>query len=190
MGPDAMILLFWMLSFKPAFHSPLSPSSGGKIVPLHFLPLEWYHLYIWGCWYFSWPAWFQLVLHLAWHFTWCILQWGGGGFSHWVVSNSCDRMDCSLLGSSVPRILQARTEGVAISFSRGSSQPTNWTQVSCIAGRFFTTWTRREAPHKLNKQSDSVQPCHTPCPVLNQSVHVWFWLLSLDLHTGLKRQER
>ena len=29
MGPDAIIFLFWILSFKPAFHSPLSPSSRG-----------------------------------------------------------------------------------------------------------------------------------------------------------------
>ena len=29
MGPDAMILVFWMLSFKPTFHSPLSLSSRG-----------------------------------------------------------------------------------------------------------------------------------------------------------------
>ena len=39
MGPDAMILVFCMLSFKPAFHSPLSPSSRGSSVPLLFLPL-------------------------------------------------------------------------------------------------------------------------------------------------------
>ena len=38
MGPDAMILVFWMLSFKPAFHSPLSLSSRGSLVPLCFLP--------------------------------------------------------------------------------------------------------------------------------------------------------
>ena len=38
MGPDAMIFVFWMLSFKPAFHSPLSLSSRGFLVPLHFLP--------------------------------------------------------------------------------------------------------------------------------------------------------
>ena len=37
-GPDAMILVFWMLSFKPTFHSPLSLSSRGFLVPLHFLP--------------------------------------------------------------------------------------------------------------------------------------------------------
>ena len=40
---------------------------------------------------------------------------------------------------SVPGILQARMlEWVAISFSRGSSPPRDQTQVSCIAGRFFT----------------------------------------------------
>ena len=38
MGPDAVILVFWMLSFKPTFHSPLSFSSRGFLVPLHFLP--------------------------------------------------------------------------------------------------------------------------------------------------------
>ena len=37
MGPDAMILVFWMLSFKPGFHSPLSLSSRGSLV-LPFLP--------------------------------------------------------------------------------------------------------------------------------------------------------
>ena len=43
--------------------------------------------------------------------------------------------------SSVHGILQARTlEWIAISFSRESSQPRNWTRVSCTAGRFFTNW--------------------------------------------------
>ena len=53
-------------------------------------------------------------------------------------------MDCSLPGSSIHGILQARIlEWVGIPFSRGSSQPKNWTQnssISCIAGRFFTHW--------------------------------------------------
>ena len=31
-------------------------------------------------------------------------------------------------------------------FSRGSSQPRDIIWVSCIAGRFFTDWTTREAP--------------------------------------------
>ena len=34
--------------------------------------------------------------------------------------------------------LQARTLSGLLSFSRGSSQPRDRTQVSCIAGRFFT----------------------------------------------------
>ena len=49
MGFDAMILVFWMLSFKPAF----SLSSRGSLVPLHFQPFEWYHRHIWGCWVLS-----------------------------------------------------------------------------------------------------------------------------------------
>ena len=36
--PDAMILVFWMLSFKPTLHSSLSLSSRGSLVLLHFLP--------------------------------------------------------------------------------------------------------------------------------------------------------
>ena len=51
---------------------------------------------------------------------------------------SCIPMDCSLPGSSVYRIFQARMlEWVAISFSRGSSRPRDWTLVSCNASRFF-----------------------------------------------------
>ena len=47
---------------------------------------------------------------------------------------------------TVHGILQARIlEWVAIPFSRGSSQPRDWTQVSCLAGRFFTSWATREA---------------------------------------------
>ena len=38
MGPDVMIFVFWMLSFKPTFYSPLSLSSRGSLVLLHFLP--------------------------------------------------------------------------------------------------------------------------------------------------------
>ena len=58
----------------------------------------------------------------------------------------CDPMDCSLPGSSVHGILQARVlEWVAISFSRGSSQPGDQTRVSHIAGRRFTLWATREA---------------------------------------------
>ena len=44
-------------------------------------------------------------------------------------------------GSSIHGIFQAgKLEWFAISFSRGSSQPRDWTQVSWIAGRHFTVW--------------------------------------------------
>ena len=53
----------------------------------------------------------------------------------------CDPVDCSPPGSSVHGILQARIlEWVAISFSRGSFQPRDRSQVSHTAGRLFTIW--------------------------------------------------
>ena len=63
-----------------------------------------------------------------------------------VVSNFLGPMDHSLPDSSFHGILQARIrEWVAIPFSGGSSWPRDRTQVSCIAGRFFTIWATREA---------------------------------------------
>ena len=57
----------------------------------------------------------------------------------------CDPVDCSLPGSSVRGIFQARVlEWVAIAFSRGSSWPRDRTWVSCIVGRRFTVWANRE----------------------------------------------
>ena len=41
---DLLFFECWVLS--QLFHSPLSPSSKGSLVPLHFLLLEWYHLHI------------------------------------------------------------------------------------------------------------------------------------------------
>ena len=63
MGLGAMILSFfecWVSS--QLFHSHLSPSSKGSLVSLRFLLIEWYHLHIWGYWYFSQQSWFQLVI--------------------------------------------------------------------------------------------------------------------------------
>ena len=68
----------------------------------------------------------------------------------------CDPMDCSLSGSSVRGIFQARVlEWIAISFSRGYSRPRNRTLVSRIAGRRFTVWssfifTKPKSPSKIN----------------------------------------
>ena len=83
----------------------------------------------------------QVLYLVKWPFLW----------NEMLVSHLCltlfDPMDYSLPGSSVHGILQARIlERVAISFSRGSSWPRDWTWVSCITGRFFTVWVTREPP--------------------------------------------
>ena len=81
-------------------------------------------------------------------------------------------MDCSMPGSSLHGIFQERIlEWVSCSFSRGSSWPRDWNQVSCIAGRLFTVWATRESLCKerlwlfpfLMKES-RVQRCSVGCP--------------------------
>ena len=65
----------------------------------------------------------------------------------------CDPMDSSLPGSSVHRTFQARIlKWVAISSSRGSSQPRAQTHISCIAGGFVTA----EPPGKPQKAVESI----------------------------------
>ena len=81
----------------------------------------------------------QILYHWA---TWEVPYWYE---SEREVAQSCltlcNPMDCSLPGSSVHGIFQARTlEWVAISFSRRSSPSRDWTQVSLIVGRCFTVW--------------------------------------------------
>ena len=93
----------------------------------------------------------------------------------------------------VHEILQARIlEWVAVPFSRGSSQARDWTQVSRIAGRCFTSWATRET----NKQKGTHQGLSPekvlpdPCPLgthsnISQGIsflydpHVFFKLLLL-----------
>ena len=47
-------------------------------------------------------------------------------------------------------------EWVAYPFSRGSSQPRNWSRVSCIAGGFFTNWAIREALQNSHITSQNI----------------------------------
>ena len=74
MGPDTMILVFWMLSFKPAFSlssftfikrlftsSSLSAIRVGSSAYMRLL-------------IFLWQSWFQLVIYPGWHFAQCILH--------------------------------------------------------------------------------------------------------------------
>ena len=79
----------------------------------------------------------------------------------------CDPMDCNPPGSPVGGILQTRTlEWVAVSFSRGASQPRDRTRISyiCIGNRFFTT----EPPRNPQIWCDVVTKIETqrePVPV-------------------------
>ena len=87
-------------------------------------------------------------------------------------------MDCSLPGSSVHGIFQARIlEWVAISFSRRPSWSRDWTQVFHIVGRHFTVWATRKVHYPAAAAAaKSLQSCPTLCdPVdcspLGFSVH-------------------
>ena len=72
----------------------------------------------------------------------------------------CDPMDCNLPGSSVHGIFQARIlEWVAISFSRGSSQPRGRTWVSSIASRRFTFLISFDT--SVGKPVKSLKRCHS-----------------------------
>ena len=119
----------------------------------------------------------------------------------------CHLMDCSLPGSSVHRIFQAIVlEWIAISFSRGTSQPRDRTRVSHIASRFFTEWANGEVQEywvgslsllqgnlpdpgiKLGSPAFRVDslPAELPLPVvepglLNQSDSLSNWSITFEI---------
>ena len=104
------------------------------------------------------------------YLTWLVL--------HFYLSLKSESESCSVVsnsvtpwnppGSSVHGILQARIpEWVAVPFSRRSSRPRVQTGVSCIAGRFFTSWATREALYLsllllLLSHFSRVRLCATP----------------------------
>ena len=114
MGPDAMILVFWILSFKPLFHSPFLLSSRGSLVLLHFLPCSYYkgkemkespHLYY-------------------------------GSESCSVVSDFFQHH-----GLHSPWNSPGQNAGMGnLSLLQGIFPTQESDQVSCIAGRFFISW--------------------------------------------------
>ena len=58
-------------------------------------------------------------------------------------------MDSSPPGSSAHRISQARIlEWIAISFSRESSRPWDWTRLSCISRQILYYWATQEAQNE------------------------------------------
>ena len=93
----------------------------------------------------------------------------------------CNPMDYSLLDSYACGVLQAKIlEWVAMPSSRGSSQPRDRTQVSCIAGGFSTVWATREALFEM--RASAIKSL-----VSGTHLHIWdatshgnkFWLLLL-----------
>ena len=78
----------------------------------------------------------------------------------------CDSMDCSLPGSSVHGISQARRlERAAIFFFRGSSRPRDQSHISCVSctGFFFTTVPPGKRYAAAAAAAKSLQSCLTLC---------------------------
>ena len=111
MGPDAMILLFWMLSFKLTFS--LSSFTSQRVGHDWVTELNWT----------------EKVFAVLSRVQLFVTPW-----------NAARQAPLSM------GLLQAGIlEWVAMPSSRRSSQPRDWTQVSCIAGGFFTIWSTKEA---------------------------------------------
>ena len=94
-------------------------------------------------------------------------------------------MDCSPPGFSVHGILQERIlEWIAIPFSRGSFWPSDWTWVSCIAGRFWRKARQciKEQRHHFAGKSPPSLSCGF------SSSHVWRW--ELDRKEGWELKNR
>ena len=90
------------------------------------------------------------------------------------VAQSCPAL-CDPMDYTAHRILQARIlERVAFPFSKGSSQPRDRTGISCIAGRFFTTWAIREDPVRMaiiKKSTNS--KCERRCEIKEALLYCW-----------------
>ena len=84
---------------------------------------------------------------------------------------NCGQILYQLSPQGSPRIM----EWLAYPFSRGNSQPRNWTWVSCITGTFFTSWATREAhllPYIWAKSSNT-KPLIIKCSIS----YVIYWEL-------------
>ena len=100
-----------------------------------------------------------------------------------LVPTLCNPMHCSPPSSSVHGILQARMlKWVAIPFSRGSSQPRDWTQAFCTVGRFFTIWATREA-HVIHSYLYFLNPC--PYYALSPSLALLVTISLLSISVSL-----
>ena len=101
-----------------------------------------------------------VLLHLLLFAPWSV--------SHSVVPTLCDPKTVACQAPQSLGIPQVRLlEWVAVPSSSRSSRPRDWTQVSCITGRFFTTWGTREA--LLSLIPDRINLMNT----INLSVFSW-----------------
>ena len=73
-GLDTLILVFWVLSFKPAFSVSWFTLLKRLFSSCSLSDIRVVSSACRGCWYFSWQSSFQLVISPAWHFTWCTLH--------------------------------------------------------------------------------------------------------------------
>ena len=129
----------------------------------------------------------HLISLLIWCLLTCFYLMGvlemGQLYCEMKVCQSCltlfNPMDYTVHGFLQARIL----EWVAFPFSRGSSQPRDWTQVSHIAGGFFTSWATREATLwktvKFLSPGSSQDPLH--CSFPGWSIHLHRSVLTLKL---------
>ena len=101
------------------------------------------------------------------------------------VAESCPTLCNPMDYYTVHGTLQARIlEWVAFPFSRGSSQPRDQTEVSCIAGRFFTSWATRD-----NQEYWSGWPISSPADLPDPGIEPGSPALQTDsLPTGLSRK--
>ena len=91
---------------------------------------------------------------------------------------------CNPMGWMVHGVLQARIlEWVAFPYSRGSSQPRDQTQVSHIAGRFFTSWATREAQEYWSGSLSLLQQIF-PTQELKQVLLHCRWILPVICDVG------
>ena len=118
-------------------------------------PLIWnviFHKQLYSCWLRSFLGNVLEIVSFGLQYQWemlCAQSW----------PTLCDPVDCSLPGSSVHGIFQARIlDWVAIPFSRGSSWLRDWTQVSWIAGRFL-----------------AAESSGKPCSIINHPKYLKDW---------------
>ena len=97
---------------------------------------------------------------------------------HSVVSDSATPWIVACLAPlSVGFSRQKSLEWIATPFSRGSSQPSNWTQISCIAGGFFTVELPGNVNNFVNKSACFMQIYFN---TLSCCLPIWYNVSQMD----------